>query len=326
MRRVKKSIRQQSIINQDTKKDVIYATIDNVLQPVVYDRTLDNQNIIKQNVYMTPERRLARRVKASNTASVTVGQIQGDTIINPIISFDYSRGFAKVTSGNNIQLWKPSFGNNNLNQTTVANQPDIGLDGRGVNGKYPAYFKRDNSDFMTFDSSVTISGDFTMLFYIEPIADPLHKQYRLLGKSDDNNMYISIGESFNKSYNISFASGSEYEATVSGYWQPSKKDLLITIQRNNDRVIIRENGVQTETGTIPTSDFVFDQFGKIGNLSIPTFNGRFYHFSAFDGYITTELEKLEDSIIKQAELANKVGVKQQDYDFEGDEIVDIEPI
>ena len=322
MRRIKRSIKQLAVINQDTKKDVIYATIDNVLQPIVYDRTLDNQTVIKQNVYMTPERRLARRIKASNTASTVVSQFEGDTIINPIISFDYNRGFATVTSGNNIQLWKPSFGNNNLNQTTVANQPDIGLDGRGVNGKYPAYFKRDNSDFMTFDSSVTISGDFTMFFYIEPIADPLHKQYRLLGKSDDNNMFISIGESFNKSYNISFASGSEYEATVSGYWQPSKRDLLITIQRNNDRVIIRENGVQIETGVIPTSDFVFDQFGKIGNLSIPTFNGRFYHFSAFDGYIVTELEKLENSIMKKAELAGRVGGVQADYSFEGDEIIE----
>ena len=322
MRRIKRSIKQLAVINQDTKKDVIYATIDNVLQPIVYDRTLDNQTVIKQNVYMTPERRLARRIKASNTASTVVSQFEGDTIINPIISFDYNRGFATVTSGNNIQLWKPSFGNNNLNQTTVANQPDIGLDGRGVNGKYPAYFKRDNSDFMSLDSAITVSGDFTMFFYIEPIADPLHKQYRLLGKSDDNNMFISIGESFNKSYNISFASGSEYEATVSGYWQPSKRDLLITIQRNNDRVIIRENGVQIETGVIPTSDFVFDQFGKIGNLSIPTFNGRFYHFSAFDGYIVTELEKLENSIMKKAELAGRVGGVQADYSFEGDEIIE----
>jgi hypothetical protein len=78
---------------------------------------------------------------------------------------------------------------------------------------------------------------------------------------------------------------------------------LITIQREGSKVYIRENGTQVATGTIPTSDFVFDQFGKIGNVSIPTFNGSLYHFSLYDGYISNELQSIENSIIKKASLA-----------------------
>ena len=328
MRRVKKSIKQLAVINQDTKKDVIYATIDNVLQPIVYDRTLDNQNVIKQNVFMTPERRLARRIKASNTASTVISQFEGDNIINPIISFDYNKGFATVTSANNIQVWNPSFGDSSLRQGTESNAPSIGFEGRGVNGKYPAYFNRDNSEFMDFSgSALQLIGDFTMFFFIEPIASPFNTKQRLLGQSSNSDSFLSIGENTFHSYRIQFSPSTFTDVDIATTtYVPSSKQILATIQRHNDKFIVRENSVEIARETVAVEPFNFDQFGKIGSLDPDTFNGRLYHFSIFDGFISTELEKLENSIIKRAEQAGRVGGVQVDYSFEGDEIVDVEPI
>ncbi len=280
----------------------IYCTVNGVLSPVVYTRTeIDGSSYI-DNVNLTKSKRVRRQISAKNTRSTLIPVTEGASTINAIASFTYDYGL-KESSGN-ISYWLSSYDRINLEQSTTANQPDLGLYGKGVLEHSPIYFKKDNSDFMSLDSDITVSGDFTMFFYIEPIpVASLHKQYRLLGKSDDNDMYISIGESINESYNISFASGSEYATTVSGYWQPSSKKLLITIQREGSKVYIRENGTQVATGTIPTSDFVFDQFGKIGNVSIPTFNGSLYHFSLYDGYISNELQSIENSIIKKASLA-----------------------
>lgn len=280
----------------------IYCTVNGVLSPVVYTRTeIDGSSYI-DNVNLTKSKRVRRQISAKNTRSTLIPVTEGASTINAFASFTYDYGL-KESSGN-ISYWLSSYDRINLQQSTTANQPDLGLYGKGVLEHSPIYFKRDNSDFMSLDSAITVSGDFTMFFYIEPIpVASLHKQYRLLGKSDDNDMYISIGESINESYNISFASGSEYATTVSGYWQPSSKKLLITIQREGSKVYIRENGTQVATGTIPTSDFVFDQFGKIGNVSIPTFNGSLYHFSLYDGYISNELQSIENSIIKKASLA-----------------------
>lgn len=280
----------------------IYCTVNGVLSPVVYTRTeIDGSSYI-DNVNLTKSKRVRRQISAKNTRSTLIPVTEGASTINAIASFTYDYGL-KESSGN-ISYWLSSYDRINLEQSTTANQPDLGLYGKGILEHSPIYFKRDNSDFMSLDSAITVSGDFTMFFYIEPIpVASLHKQYRLLGKSDDNDMYISIGESINESYNISFASGSEYATTVSGYWQPSSKKLLITIQREGSKVYIRENGTQVATGTIPTSDFVFDQFGKIGNVSIPTFNGSLYHFSLYDGYISNELQSIENSIIKKASLA-----------------------
>jgi hypothetical protein len=118
-------------------------------------------------------------------------------------------------------------------------------------------------------------------------------------------MYLSIGEGYNETYNLSFSSSSEVVVSTTGYWQPSSRKLLITIQRSGSNVYIRENGTQIHTGTTPTSDFTFDQIGKIGNIAIPTFSGSMYHFSAYDGYITTRLSEMENSIIKKAALAKE---------------------
>ena len=43
MRSIKRDKDRPRLINQDTLKDKVYATIDDVLQPIVYDATEVNQ-------------------------------------------------------------------------------------------------------------------------------------------------------------------------------------------------------------------------------------------------------------------------------------------
>ena len=101
MRSIKRDKDRPRLINQDTLKDKVYATIDDVLQPIVYDATEVNQITKKNNVHLTPEARLSKRKAASNTKAVsTVQEIDGETatVVSPEFVFDYSKGYAEITS------------------------------------------------------------------------------------------------------------------------------------------------------------------------------------------------------------------------------------
>ena len=313
MRRIKRAKQLTKIITQDTLKDKVFATVDGVLQPIVYDANNIDGTTNKQSVFMTPTQRLLKRKNASNTKSVSTviesevaDGVETAVQTTPLFVFNYQRGFSEVTSGGNIKTWLSSIGSNSLTQSDANKRPDVGHNGGGVNRVVPANFVQPNFDFFSLSNTVTLSGDFTMFFFIIAIPNPLPKKFRLLGKSDDNDMYFSIAESANKSYKISFASGSSVQASISTkYWQSHSTKLLITLQRKSNTLIIRENGTQVFTGTTPTSDFVFDQFGKLGNDAFETFNGNVYHFSAYNSLISNNLEDLENSIITQASLAKE---------------------
>jgi|14_taG_2_1085336.scaffolds.fasta_scaffold05050_2 hypothetical protein len=284
----------------------LYCTIDGVLTPVVYKNKDINDVEFYEEVSITKRRRLSRQKSLQNTRSFNTPVIQDSTVINPLFVFNYNSGIKEVTSGNNLKTWNSSIGTNQLTMPVTATQPDIGLKGNGIAGVSPIYFNYDNSDYMIFSSGVTLTGDFTIFMYLEPIPliPKVHKKHRFLGKSDDNDMYFSIGESGNTSYTLSFSSISKVKVSITPeYWQPSSKKILITLQRSGTNLYIRENGVQVASETVPTTDFAFNQFGIIGGLTSDTYNGSLYHASAYDGYITTELASLERAIIKKASLA-----------------------
>jgi len=292
----------------------VYCTIDGVKTPVVY-RFSENayssgeEYSYLNDLYVTNERRIASQISSKQNLNLrkqfseTSAGVTTDIL--PVCVFDF---FAKVyDSSGDVEQWKSSFGASRLSQTTSANRPSLGFSGGGVNGFSPIYFNRYESDFMSLDSAITVTGDFTMFFYVEPIGTLLNKYFRLLGKSDDNNMYLSIGESASKSYVISFDGSTLVEINANGtYWSPSSKKLLITIQRKADVLYIRENGTEIASGAISQNDFTFDQVGKLGNNTDFFFNGAIYHFSVFDGYLNTKLEDIENSIIKSIDKAKSI--------------------
>jgi hypothetical protein len=304
----------------------VYCTIDGVKTPVVYRFSENNYSSGEEysylnDLYVTSERRIASQIGSkqklnlrktfSESVTTTTTTAQGTTTttattnILPVCVFDF---FAKVydTSGG-ITQWKSSFGTPILSQTTSANRPSLGVETRGVNGFTPIYFNTYQSDFMSLDSAITVTGDFTMFFYIEPIGTPVNKYFRLLGKSDDNNMFLSIGERSEKSYVISFDGSTSSEINANGeYWSPSSKRLLITIQRSGTTLYVRENGTQITSGAVSANNFVFDQVGKLGNNTDFFFNGSIYHFSVFDGYLNTNLETIEKAIISSTDKAKGI--------------------
>lgn len=286
--------------------DTLFCTIDGVLRPVVYTRKDINGQQFLEDVSLTKRRKLSRQRSLKNTRSFNIPITENSTKISPLFVFNYNSGIKEVTSGNNLKTWNSSIGTNQLTMPVTATQPDIGLKGNGIEGISPIYFNYDNSDYMIFSSGVTLTGDFTIFMYVEPIPliPKVHKKHRFLGKSDDNDMYFSIGESGNTSYTLSFSSSSRVQVSITPeYWQPSSKKILITLQRSGTNLYIRENGVQVASETTPTTDFAFNQFGIIGGLTSDTYNGSLYHASAYDGYITTELSSLERAIIKKSSLA-----------------------
>ena len=305
----------------------IYCTIDSVLQEVVYERQDNNNEYYYDNVVKTNQNKSLNQLALSakptlsksvtETVTTTTTTPQEGTVtttstvtISPQLVFDYTN-LVRSSSGS-VERWKSSVKQNFLSQSTSGDRPSLGRFGGGVNGQAPLFFNAEEGDFMSLNSAVTLSGDFTMFFYLEPIANPEIKYVRLLGKSDDNDMFLSIGESANNTYVISFASGSGTEfASTSTYFQPSTSKLLITIQRSGNNIIIRENGValtpvSSQAITNPTSDFVFDQVGKKGNRTDFFMNASLFHFSVYDGFIDSNLTRLEQSIIKNAEAAKGI--------------------
>ena len=287
--------------------DTLFCTIDGVLRPVVYTRKDINGQQFLEDVSLTKRRKLSRQRSLKNTRSFNIPVTENSTKISPLFVFNYDSGIKEVTSGNNLKTWNSSIGTNQLTMPVTATQPDIGLKGNGIAGLSPIYFNYDNSDYMIFSSGVTLTGDFTIFMYVEPIplVAKVHKYHRFLGKSDDNDMYFSIGEFGSRSYTISFSSSSSVSVSSLPYeyWQPSSKKILITLQRSGSTMYIRENGVQVATDTMPTTDFSFNQFGIRGGLLSDTYNGSLYHLSAYDGYISNDLKSIENSIIKKASLA-----------------------
>jgi len=304
----------------------VYCTIDGVKTPVVYRYSENNYSSGEEysylnDLYVTSEKRIASQIGSrqklnlrktfSESVTTTTTTAQGTTTsttttnILPVCVFDF---FGKVydTSGD-VKQWKSSFGTPTLTQTTSANQPSLGKYGKGKGGFTPIYFNTDQSDFMSLGSAITVTGDFTMFFYIEPIGNPVNKYFRLLGKSDDNNMFLSIGEQGNKSYKLSFdGSTSSSLAADQLYWIPSSKKLLITIQRSGTTLYVRENGTEIDSVSVSANDFTFDQVGKLGNDTNFFFNGSIYHLSVFDGYLNTNLETIESSIIKSIDKAKGI--------------------
>ena len=283
----------------------VYCTIDGVLTPVVY-KALETDYITYTDLYVTNEKRIAQQSSLTKASSLSkpFKEVVGssEVKVNPICVFDYHSKIKE--SSNKVSYWWSSYGSTYFSQLTAEFQPVIGRFGSGVNGASPIYFF--DKSFLTLSDNITLSGDFTLFLYVEPIPEVanVHTNHRFLGKSDDADMYFSIGEYSNRSYSLSFSSSSSVDVSVTGlYWKPTAKRLLITLQRSGTALYIRENGVQVASETTPITDFTFNQFGRIGGVTSPTYNGSLIHFSAYDGFLDSSLETVENAIIKSAQKA-----------------------
>ena len=305
----------------------VYCTIDGVLTPVVYKEltssyTTGAEYSSYNDLKITGQKRLIAQASIKNASPIqgilteevetTTTTPQAGTVItktttkiSPICVFEFSH---KVFDENgSVSKWVSSFGTSSLSQSTSGNQPSLGVFGKGVNGFSPIHFRKIDNDFMSLDSAITLTGDFTMFFYVEIIKDPLNKYIRLLGKSDDNDMFFTAAELPNQSYKLSFSSSSSVISTITPlYWFPSSQKMLITVQRNGTKLIVREDGLEVFTATTPLTDFTFDQIGRVGNVTSLSYNGSIYHFSVFDGYINNNLSNIENSIIKRISQAKSI--------------------
>ena len=299
----------KEVLTSSVKKSAnqLYCTVNNVFTPVVFSKTQYDNTEYYEPVNITSKKRLKRQKSLKSVRSTNVPVKEAASTISPLFSFYYDAGLKEVDNDNNLQTWSSSIGSNKLTQANSSFRPDIGLNGKGIKGASPVYFNYNNTDHLVFGSGVTLTGDFTIFMYVEPIpiVANIHKYHRFLGKSDDNDMYFSIGEFGNRSYTISFSATSavSVSALPYEYWQPSSKKILITLQRSGSTMYIRENGVQVFSDTMPTADFAFNQFGVRGGLTSATYNGSLYHLSAYDGYISSELQSIENSIIKKSSFA-----------------------
>lgn len=311
---------------EDSLSKYVYCTVDGALVKVVYKSgegynnngsTYSNYSDLKiTNSYRVGIQESLKATSKTQTVfteeeetTTTTPQLgtvttKTTTKINPVCIFNYNH---KVySSSGSVSKWASSYDSFTFSQSTSANMPILGKYGKGVSNQSPIYFNLYSSSFMSLNSAITLSGNFTMFFYVGLIGHPVNKYMRFLGKSDDNDMFFSAGDASNKSYIMKFDSSNTVQFDSSTYYYtPSSNPLLITVTRSKDQLTIRENGVRIGTQTCPTSDFVFDQFGRTGNIDL-SFNGAVWHFSAYDGAMKNNLTKVEDSIIKLASQSKSV--------------------
>ena len=312
--------KRKRVVDDKQSTDRVYCTVDGVLTPVVF-KSVENLYTTYDDLFVTSQKKitlqqslkgvrsLSRTLTDEITTTSTTAQAGTVTTtslvtINPVCVFDY-HSHIKTEAGRLLN-WGSSFGSAALSQSTEANRPFVGRGGGGKPFFSPMYFSIYDSSFMSLNSAITLSGDFTILLYVSIIGHPVNKYMRFLGKSDDNNMFFSAGDVGDKSYKLSFDSSNSVTFDSSTfYYKPSTSPLLISLIRSKDQLTVRENGVDIATKTCPTSDFVFDQFGRTGNIDL-SFNGAVWHFSAYDGAISRSLSKIETSIIKSASQSKDI--------------------
>ena len=181
--------------NIDKDKELynrLYCTIDGVLTPVIY-KASERDYITYTDLYVTNEKRLSQQTALTKSISLSrqFKEVENSTevSISPLCVFDFH---SNVKSDNsNVVAWGSSYNSLQLSQSTTANQPILGELGKGVNGFSPIHFSIYNSSFMSLSSAITLSGDFTMFFYVKIIGHPVNKYMRFLGKSDDNDIFFS---------------------------------------------------------------------------------------------------------------------------------------
>ena len=310
-----------SKIKQEDKKSYqLYCLLDGVYTQVVYEQLESDGNDYYKNVEVTNPEVLSRQ-KATNsyapehtrvsefvtttTTTPTSGTVTTTAKVNidPVAIFSYT--FGVTSAAFLISDWKSSFGTPNLTQSTTANKPLVGKKKGGITGDSALYFDGLTSvstaaQYMTFDTALTLSGDFTIFAYVTPIAE---KYIVLLGKAADANMYVQF-LGLNQ-FNIGLGSGKTVFIDLSATPLVINTGVLLTVQRSGTTVYVRVNGRQVGTVTVVSDDLVVDQFGRVGT-SVNTLAGYAHHLSIYNGYITTTLTQKENAIIKQASRAQLV--------------------
>lgn len=281
--------------------DRVYCTIDGVLTPVVYKSSEDLYTTY-DDLFTSSIKKTALQQSLKGVRSLSKSLSEQGVTISPVCVFDYHTNIetsGAIDEQGHLEIWGSSFGDLAFRQASFNARPTIGLNAEGVIGSSPIYFK--NGKFITLTESVELVDDFTLFFFIEPFASPLMTRQRLLGLSATDGMYLSIGESAFNSYRIQFSPSEFTDVDIdTTHWNPPTKKLLVTIQRINNKFIVRENQKEIASETVSTEPFRFDTFGRIGTSDEGYFNGGLYHFSAYDGSISNSLEDIETAIIKSA--------------------------
>jgi microcompartment protein CcmK/EutM len=300
--------------NEETNIDYcLYCLVDGVYTKMVYQEKDFDGNYFYNELRVTPTKKASRlksltpstsRKRLTETVTTTTQTPQGlkkTTTVNtitPKLILDYANS-VDDTSGA-VTSWGSSAGGHSFAQSLANNKPKLGVNSGGVNGYSAIFFQQDsvttsNGDFLRISSgNVTLSGDFTIFINFNPNN---LKYIRLLG----NNANSDIGVYVDSANTISFGldTGKVYNTTNE---IEINKNALLTIQRNGTTLYVRKDGVQIDTATVATDDFVIDQIGRTGGSGF-TLGGYIQHISAYDGYITTSLSEIEKQIIRTSSQA-----------------------
>lgn len=305
---------------RDAKKNItnntLYCIVDGVYTPVVYQQVAEDGDLYYNEVKVMSRNKVARRgslrgghlpvlIKENVTTTTTKpqGTTTTKTIVNvsPLAIFDYTSNVQHTSEL--ITSWSSTVTKSFLRQATSANKPRLGRRKGGESNNVAPFFVKgtdnDTGSFMSFNSALTISGDFTIMTYFRPNNI---KYFRMLGNSSDSNIFLSFNEDANQNFHFGLGSGKTHTISLGTYTMGFDRDYQVTIQRSGTTLFARVNGVQAATATVTTDDFVVDQVGRVGT-SVLTFGGHIMNLSIYDGYITSRLPYLEKAITKTSSKA-----------------------
>jgi len=307
---------KQSISKKQKLKNKLYCLVDGVLTPMVYqDKGEDGLDYYNDLMVSSPKRTMQQsasfprhsysRIVEHNVETTTTTPQAGtvtthaDVTIKPVFLFDYSKQVVELSD--KLATWKSCYGAYTLSNGTSNLAPKLGKRAGGVNDQSSIYFDGDQStgDYLSSSANITLSGDFTIFIYFTIEQE---KYVRFVGKASDANVYISFNDDANMQFHFGLASSKTYTISMGSSTLSRDTGTLVTVQRSGTTLYLRKDGLPIGSTTIATDDLVIDQVGRIGTSSF-TFGGNIHYMSGYDGYISTKLKTIEDSIITHSEKA-----------------------
>ena len=299
-----------------------YCLVDGVLTPMVYQKEAEDGALYYDDLHITSPNRLSfqqglRQETAirtqTETTTTTVTKPTGvtttttTTTIRPSFVWDYTYGIE--SSSGLVSGWSASIGKEIFSQATSNLKPKLGERAGGVEGSSSVFFDGGRvdgvGDYMSTSANVTVSGDFTMFIYATPY---LNKYMRFLGNSADANVYISFHATGDQVFDFGLGSGKtysiDYKIANDLKTIESRKETQLTIQRSGTTLYLRKDGVDMGSTTVSTDDFVFNQIGRVGTATY-TYGGYISHLSIYDGYISSRLSEMENSITIESAKSRK---------------------
>jgi len=187
-----------------------------------------------------------------------------------------------------VETWFDQSGNgNNAVQTAEADQPTIVSSGSLVDGGKSLFGDDDDTQSMTLDSDLTLTGDFSIIYRCDlvgrsPIVGANIAQAPRLEHATGTDVRLVVVSGVNNDFDTSVT--------------PLSDSVFTLVRESNDDITLYQNGTLKETINITTSPLTFRKLFKFAS-NVNQLDGNFSELLIYDSDLgDTTRSALEDNM------------------------------